>query len=136
MPRSLIKQITSDYGYPVLNSDNYDEFVNNQKVSVIYFGGDPKRYPESNDVIVVLPELEKAFKNQFSVAVVSEDDEQELSKKYGFNMWPALIFLKNGKYIDMMTRIQDWSDYMREIPIILEKEPSYAPSIGISVEVN
>lgn len=136
MSRSLINQVTRDHAYPVLNSDNYDEFVNNQEVSVIYFGGDPKRYPESNDVIVVLPELEKAFKNQFSVAVVSEEDEQVLSKKYGFNMWPALIFLKNGKYIDMMTRIQDWSDYMRQIPIILEKEPSYAPSIGISVEVN
>ncbi len=134
MSRSLVHQIVSERGYPVLNQDNYDEYVNSQPVSVIYFGGDPKRYPESNDVIVVLPELEKAFKGQFSVAVVCEEDEQALSKKYGFNMWPALVFLKQGKYVDMITRIQDWSDYMREIPIILEKEPSYAPSIGISVQ--
>ncbi|MCF6253519.1 MAG: hydrogenase-1 expression HyaE [Thiomicrorhabdus sp.] len=135
MPRTLIQQITEQQNYPVLNSDNYDSFVKEQEYSVIFFAGDPKRYPETNDVVIVLPELEKAFQGQFTVAVVDENSERALAKKYGFTMWPALVFLKKGAYLDVLTRIQDWSDYMNEIPIILEKQPNYAPSIGISVEI-
>ncbi len=135
MSRALIQQITEQQNYPVLDTQNYDDFVNNQAYSVIFFGGDPKRYPETNDVIIILPELEKAFPNKFSVAVVDENSERALAKKYGFTMWPALVFLKQGKYLDIMTRIRDWSDYMNDIPVILNKEPNYAPSIGISVEI-
>jgi len=134
MPRSLIKMISKENNYPFLTEENYDEFVNNQECCVVYFAGDPKRYPEALDVIVVLPELEKTFKNQFTVAVVDESSETKLAKKYGFNMWPAMVFLKNGKYVDLITRIRDWSDYMDEIPVILNKEPTRAPSIGIAVE--
>lgn len=135
MPRTLIQQITEQHNYPILNADNYDDYVKKQDYSVIFFGGDPKRYPETNDVIVVLPELERAFKDQFNIAVVDESAERALSKKYGFTMWPALVFLKKGEYLDVITRIQDWSDYMNDIPVILAKTPHYAPSIGISVEI-
>lgn len=134
MPRTLIKTIAEGSGYPFLTTENYDEFVNNEEVTCVYFAGDPKRYPEALDVIVVLPELEKAFQHKFKVAVVDEGSERELSKKYGFNMWPAMVFLKNGKYVDLITRIRDWSDYMEEIPVILEKEATRAPSIGIAIE--
>ena len=134
MPRTLINMISEENGYPFLTTENYDDFVNNEEVSLVYFAGDPKRYPEALDVIVVLPELEKAFKDQFKIAVVDESAERELSKKYGFTMWPAMVFLKNGKYVDLITRIRDWSDYMEEIPVILAKEATRAPSIGIAVE--
>ena len=135
MSRELIDQVIEQQQYPVLNKDSYDEYINSQEFSMIFFAGDPKRYPETNDVVIVLPELEKAFVDQFSIAVIEEGSERLLAKKYGFTVWPTLVFLKKGKFLGMISRIQDWSDYMNEIPVILSKKPTYAPSVGISVEV-
>ncbi|WP_319380710.1 thioredoxin domain-containing protein [Thiomicrorhabdus sp.] len=135
MPRTLINKIIQDQALTRLTEDSYQEFVDSQAVSMIVFIGDPKRYQEANDLIVVVPELIKAFPGVFSVGVVDEDSERALAQKYGITMWPALVFLKNGKYVDMITRIQDWSEYMNEIPKILDKVPTFAPSIGIGIEV-
>lgn len=135
MPRTLIKKIVETHNYPLLTETDYDDFLAKEDVSMVVFTGDPKRYPEALDVIVVVPELEKAFPNNFTVAVVAEESERVLAQKYGITMWPALVFLKQGKYLDKIARIQDWDVYREEIPKILAKEPTYAPSIGIGIEV-
>ncbi|AZR81066.1 hypothetical protein [Thiomicrospira sp. S5] len=135
MPRTLINKIIEDQGLKRLTEVEYQDFIDSKPVSMIVFIGDPKRYQEANDLIVVVPELIRAFPNAFDVGVVDETSERTLAQKYGITMWPALVFLKNGKYVDMITRIQDWSDYMDEIPKILDKVPTFAPSIGIGIEV-
>ena len=134
MSRQLIEQVIAEQNYPVLTESNYDDFVSQQENCMVFFAEDPKRYPESNDVVIVLPELEKTFSGLITVATVAPEDENVLSKRYGFNLWPTLVFLKDGKFVDMINRMQDWSEYMSSIPQILEKQPSRAPSIGIAVE--
>ena len=133
--RALIENIVETHQYPLLTEENYDDFVKQQPYTMVVFAGDPKRYPEALDVIVVTPELEKAFPEKFTVAVVAEEAEQALAKKYGITLWPALVFLKEGRYLDKIARIQDWHVYGEEIPKILAKEPTFAPSIGIGIEV-
>ena len=39
----------------------------------------------------------------------------------------ALIFLRHGEYLGTIQRVQDWTDYLREIPDILAREPSNPP---------
>ncbi|BBN59203.1 hypothetical protein [Hydrogenovibrio marinus] len=135
MSRTLINKIIEDQALVRLNLENYRDFVDSKPVSMVAFIGDPKRYQEANDLIVVVPELAKAFCGVFSVGVVDEESESRLAQEYGITMWPALVFLKSGRYVDMITRIQDWSDYMEDIPKILDKSPTFAPSIGIGIEV-
>ena len=70
MPSPLIEQLTREHGYPTLGADDAEKLLSQPGNLVLFFTEDPKRYPEANDVAVVLPELVTAFPGRFRVAVV------------------------------------------------------------------
>ena len=57
MRHPLIQRLLDDYGYPEVTLANHQAFVDRPGISVLFFAGDPKRYQETTDVAVVLPEL-------------------------------------------------------------------------------
>lgn len=129
----LIDRLSEEVGYPLLGEENYETFIQEHETVVLFFTENPSRFPESLDVAVVLPELAKAFEGQFTPAVIDTSYEKQLQKKFDFKVWPALVFLRNGKYLGTLTRILDWADYMEEIPKILDATPSRNPGLGIPV---
>jgi len=135
MPSPLINRLIDELGYPHLTEQNFEAFIQSEAFSVLFFTEDPKRFPESNDVAVILPELVKQFP-QLSPAVVSTDYEKKLQGRYNFNVWPALVFLKEGRYLAAITKVQDWDVYTAEITSILALEPKRDPGIGIPVVTN
>ncbi|MGB0663215.1 MAG: hypothetical protein ACPGMR_05440 [Pontibacterium sp.] len=135
MSSPLIERLTEELQYPLLDQENFDDFIKNAPFSVLFFTEAPKRFPESNDVAVILPELVKHF-SQLTPAVISRDHEKKLQGRYNFNVWPALVFLKEGRYLATITKVQDWDVYMAEIGSILALEPKRDPGIGIPVVSN
>lgn len=135
MPSPLINRLIDELGYPLLDKSNFEEFIQQAPYSVLFFTEEPKRFPESNDVAVILPELIKQFP-QLSPAVISQEYEKALQGRYNFNVWPALVFLKEGRYLAGITKVQDWDVYIAEINSILALEPKRDPGIGIPVVSN
>lgn len=131
-PSPLIDRLSEELKYPVLDLNNIDEFLEQYEHSVLFFTEDAKRFAESNDVAVVLPELMSIFPS-IVPAVVARKDEKKLQSLYGFRSWPALVFMRNHQYLDAITGIKDWSEYIEKITSILESEPSRPLSIGIPV---
>ncbi|KEA65670.1 Hydrogenase maturation factor HoxO/HyaE [Marinobacterium lacunae] len=132
MNHPLIDQLEQRYGFPRLDMDSVDRFIAAQPFSVLFFAGNPSRFPESLDVAVILPELIKVFP-QLTAAVIAADSEQALQGRYGFNAWPTLVFLKEGRYLGALSRVHNWDEYRGEIERILEKAPQRNPGIGIPV---
>ncbi len=128
----LIDRLSSSLNYPLLDLSNIDDFLTSNQLSVLFFTEDPKRFAETDDLAVVLPELMQVFPH-ITPAVISRDDEKKLQSMYGFRSWPALVFLRDGQYLDTITGIQDWSEYLTEIKRIITSEPSRPKSIGIPV---
>ena len=135
MTSPLIDRLVDELGYPVLDDDNFEDFITNTPYSVLFLTEDPKRFPESLDVAVILPELIKRF-GQLTPAVVSTNIQTACRGRYNFMAWPALVFLKNGQYLDAITKVQNWDDYVREISRILTLAPRPDPGIGIPVVFN
>lgn len=131
----LINRLTEQLGYSLLNNENFDEFINSQEYSVLFFTEDPKRFPESFDVAVILPELLSQFP-QLTPAVISRDSEKSLQGRYNFTVWPTLVLLKQGKYLGSISKVQDWDIYLKDVQSLLQREPSRNPGIGIPVVVN
>jgi hydrogenase-1 operon protein HyaE len=131
----LIDRLNQELNYPLLNLGNIDCFLAEQEYSVLFFTEDTKRFPESNDVAVVLPEILKIFP-ELSPAVIAREDEKKLQSLYGFRAWPALVFMRGETYLDAITGIKDWSDYLTQIKDILNSEPSRPLSIGVPVVSN
>ncbi|MEB8430687.1 hydrogenase-1 expression HyaE [Cocleimonas sp. KMM 6892] len=131
-PAPLIDRLTAELKYPVLDLTNIDEFLENNEFSVLFFTEDIKRFPETNDVAVVLPELLSVFPD-LSPAIIARNDEKKIQSLYGFRAWPALVFMRRDQYLDAITGIQDWGDYLTQIKSILTSEPKRPLSIGVPV---
>jgi len=118
----LIERLLNEFSYPLIDENNLTEFAAQNEYSVLFFTDDPVRNKETPDVAVVLPELVAKFP-QLKAAVVSRDAEKKLQQKFGFAVWPALVFLKGEDYLGNIIRIQNWDDYCRMIPEVLARKP-------------
>lgn len=136
MPSPLIEEMIEQYEYPVVNEDDIDDFISEHEECVLFFTQNPTRYPESNDVAMILPELVKEYGNRFQAAVVDQKSQVKLQSRYGFTEWPTLVFIRKGRYLGAVSRVQDWVDYIRMINDILSSEMKPNPGIGIPVQIN
>ena len=128
-----ISRLIAAHGVAQVGLAEVEEFVGGSGNSLLFFAGDPERYPESLDVAAVLPELMKAFPQRFRVGLVCAEAELALQLEFGFGVWPALVFLRQGAYLGVLTGMRDWGDYLREIPILLAAPASRPPSLGVAV---
>ncbi len=98
---------------------------------VLFFHGDPVRFPEVLDVAVVLPELQRAAPRPFSIAVVSRADEDTLARRYASTRCPALVFLRDGQYVGVIAGMHDWTDFVDQVAHMLSQPTRRVPGIGI-----
>ena len=123
----LVQAMIEQHGYPVLGAEGIASYTREHEVVVLFFTGIMKPLPETADLAVILPELEKAFDGRFAPAVVAPGDQRPLQLEYRFRQWPALVFLRNGEYLGVITQVLDWADYGTEIERILAAAPSEPP---------
>ncbi len=134
MPSPLIKTMIEQYGYPVLSTETIDNYVQSQAECVLFFTENPTRFPESDDVAMILPELVKEYGNRFSAAVIEQESQRKLQARYAFKEWPTLVFLRHGEYLGHISRVQDWNEYIMQINELLTSEPKKVFGIGVAVE--
>lgn len=130
---ALINRLVDEFGYPLLTADNLEAFCEAPGDAVLFCGGDPAQHPECLDVAVVLPEILRAFPGRFRAAVAATELEPAMQARFGFSVWPALVFLRNGAYVGVIPGIKDWSVYLARIQDLLAAPSSRPPSIGIAV---
>ena len=136
MPSALIRNMIKQYNYPVLDEETIDEFIKSQDECVLFFANNPTRYPESDDVAMILPELVKEYGNRFSAAFVEQKSERNLQRRFGFARWPTLVFLKKGQKLGHISKVQDWNDYILKINELLTSEPKPVFDIPLTIRPN
>ena len=133
MTHPLIQRLFDDYGYPEVTLETHEAFISQPGITVLFFAGEPKRFRDTTDVAVVLPELVKAFQGRLIPCVVAADAEKALQQHYGFMAWPALVFLRDGGYIGTITGIQNWSEYLHDINELMAANVRPAPGFKVPV---
>lgn len=123
----LVQNMLKTHDYAVVNLDTLEEFTDAHEHVVLFFTELMKPVPETADVAVILPELEKAFEGRFTVGVVAWEAQRDLQLRYRFTKYPSLVFLRNGDYLGAISGVLDWSDYLVEIERILVAEVSEPP---------
>lgn len=129
MTAPLIDRLIDDLAYPQANADNIARLIAGNEYLVLFFPGNPDRYPESNDVAVILPELIRAFEGKLKPAVVMNEDEAAVRERYPFNVWPSLVFLRSGVQVGTIGKVQDWADYIEQIAALLAEDAAPAQAI-------
>lgn len=133
MTHPLVQSLFDDYGYPEVSLATHEAFINQPGVTVLFFAGDPKRFRETTDVAVVLPELVKAFQGLLIPGVVATGAEKALQQHYGFTAWPALVFMRDGGYLGAITGIQNWVEYLHDISELVTADSKPAPGFKVPV---
>lgn len=129
----LIRRLVDEMGATAVNLATLDGFVAQGGEQVLFFSGDPVRFPEGLDVAVVLPELHRAFCGCFAIGVVERDDEDAVARRFGAQHWPSLVFLRDGRYVATVSGMKDWDDYQRDVAAALAAPATRAPTIGIPI---
>lgn len=132
-PTPLLERLVRDFGATWITADSHDAFAQAPGDRVLIFSGDPVRFPEGQDVAVVLPELQAAYPGRFQVGVVPLEAEDEIARRYGSQRWPALVFLRDGAYVTALAGMHDWTDYVALVGAALNQAPGRAPTVGIPV---
>jgi len=132
-PTPLLERLVRDFGASWITLDTHDAFAQGAGDRVLFFSGDPVRFPEGQDVAVVLPELQAAYPGRFVVGVVPLAAEDAIARRYGSQRWPALVFLRDGDYVTTLAGMHDWTDYLALVGAALAQAPSRAPTVGIPV---
>ena len=128
----LLKRLSAEFGYPFLDLAGAEAFIAQPGNACLFLPGDAERLDESADVAVVLPELVAAFGGTLQAAVITDKDtEREIQRRYRFNAFPALVFTRGGGWLGTIQRMQDWSDYLREIRTILNGEVKAPPRFAL-----
>ncbi len=124
MSSPLIQNLIDNRGIPLIDEDSLESFVTSHHHVLLFFTENPVQFPESNDVAVVLPLLMRQFGDRFRVAVVARACERPLHARFPFDGWPALVLLRDGRYVGAISRMQDWDVYLSEMERLLASEPS------------
>lgn len=129
----LVQNMIEQYGYPVLTQASLGDFLDSSEEVVLFFTENAVKFPETNDVAMILPELVRAFDGRFAAAVIALADQRKLQMHYGFREWPTLVFLRDAEYLGAISRVQDWNVYLAEISRILASTPSSPPDFMLPV---
>jgi len=127
MTSPLIEALVSRHGFAVVDEDSLDAFLAANAHSVLFFPGDAERLVESNDIAVILPEILKVYGKKLTPALVAKASERQLQRRFRFNAFPSLVFMRGAGYLGVLSRVLDWSDYMAEIPAMLARDVSEPP---------
>jgi len=79
----LVQRLVQAHGAQWVGLDDADAFTAVPGARVLFFCGDPVRFPEGLDVAVVLPELHAALGRSFAIGAVPADCEDLLARRLG-----------------------------------------------------
>jgi hydrogenase-1 operon protein HyaE len=129
----LVQRLLDGHGATAVSLATLDAWLAGPGDRVLFFSGDPIRFPEGSDVAVVLPELRAAHGGRFEIGVVLREDEDALAQRFGARHWPSLVFVRDGRYVATIAGMKDWDEYVQLIGAALAAPATRAPTIGIPV---
>ncbi|MDZ7590434.1 MAG: hydrogenase [Rubrivivax sp.] len=129
----LVEQMFSRHGCTEVRADDIDAFLARPGHAALVFTEDPMRFKETLDLVVIVPQLQRAFPGRFAVGVLLPEAARKVQPRYGFNRWPALVMLKDGQYVGVIDGLRNWDEYVEQMQALLSAAPSRPPTVGIPV---
>lgn len=91
------------------------------RLTVLFFTGDPEKKLETADVAVVLRELLQAYDPVLRAGMIDRADETVLKQRAKVTLLPSLSFFHGPDHLETLSKIQDWSVYAERLPRLLER---------------
>jgi hydrogenase-1 operon protein HyaE len=126
----LLERLTTEYGFPEVTAETFDEVVAQAGHTLLFFTEDPVRYRETLDLAVILPELHRVFGGAFRAAVLMPEAAKQLHRHFGFRRWPAFVLLRDGEHVGAVEGVRNWDEYLGELQRLLAAASSLPAVAG------
>lgn len=123
----VIRRLVDSFGAVPVDELSLSDFLERPGDLVLFLSGDPVQFPEGLDVAVVLPELRAAAGRPFHIGVVVREDQEAIARRYGNQRWPALVFLRDGRYVTTLAGMHDWTVFVERVKAALAAPTTRAP---------
>ena len=117
----MLQSLCDHDAVSLVDEAGFDAFLTAgpDRLTVIFFAGDPDKKLETADVVVVLRELLGLYPGQLRVGLVVSDSESALMEKTANFAVPGLVFYAGAQRLEVIPKIQDWSVYAEALPRLL-----------------
>ena len=129
----LIERLVGLCEATVLEPADVDAWAGAAGRALLVFTEDPALYRETLDLAVIVPELAQTMAGRFRTGVLLPAAARVVAPRYGFRRWPALVLLKDGRYVGAVDGLRDWQTYVEEMARLLDAEPTRPPTVGVAV---
>jgi len=116
----LMLRLSQEFGWPVLaDRAELEQWLAEGGVRCLFAPGEIDKNLETADACVILPELRTAFQNAFDCAVAAPGLDNEIRQETKAYKAPGFLFFRDGSFVDAISKIRDWDDYVNRISAIL-----------------
>ena len=129
----LVEQMFSRHGCTEVHAHDIDAYAARPGHTLLVFTEDPMRFKETLDLVVVVPQLQRACPGRCTVGVLLPEAARKVQLRYGFNRWPALVMLQDGQYVGAIDGLRNWDEYLAQMQTLLDAVPTRPPTVGVPV---
>lgn len=129
-------RLRCEEGFDWLDEDNIDTFLAYPGLKMAVFADDPNARKETMDIVVIAPELKKAFAGTLSVtAFARPHTARAIAARWGLRSMPAVAIFRHKDFLGAVQGLQSWNDYCQKIAEIVQKQQSAPRIIALKSEV-
>lgn len=108
---NLIEALAGHPAAEVVRRNGLADFLSRHPRALLFFTGDVATHPEALDVAIVVRELLRRHAGRLALGLVDRRDESAVMAKTGVVVLPAVAFVSDGRPVDVVARMRDWSAY-------------------------
>lgn len=129
----LVTRLVQAHGAARLDEATFEAFAGAPGEAALFFTEDPVRFREVLDVAVILPELAAVAARPFRIGVLPPPLANAKAATYGVRRWPALVFLRGGRWLGNIEGLRDWREYVAAVDELVQGEARPLPARVIPV---
>ena len=132
----LFQRLFGKEGFLSLNEANLDEFLAAPGLKMAVFAEDPNAKRVTMDIVVIAPELKKAFQGTLSDTRFADMQEaRALGARWGLRRFPAVALFRDATFLGAVEALQPWETYCRMLAEIVQRKEAPARTIAIQTAV-
>lgn len=132
----LFRRLFGEAGFVPLNEANLADFLAVPGIKMAVFAEDPNAKRVTMDIVVIAPELKKAFGPALAEARFADlAESRALGGRWGLRRFPAVALFRDDVFLGAVEALQPWETYCRELAEIVQRKHGPARTITIQTAV-
>ncbi len=132
----LFQRLYGEEGFAPLSGADLDEFLTEPGLKMVVFAEDPNAKRVTMDIVVIAPELKKAFQGTLSDTRFADMQEaRALGARWGLRRFPAVALFRDATFLGAVEALQPWETYCRMLAEIVQRKEAPARTIAIQTAV-